>query len=78
MHLAAGLGVVSWTDPTLAPLVTGVGVVHINELRTALEAVYIAASRLPPDYTNATLARGSAIRAIDLMELRRRILAAHE
>ena len=78
LHLAAGLGVVSWTDPTLAPLVTGVGVVHINELRTALEAVYIAASRLPPDYTNATLARGSAIRAIDLMELRRRILAAHE
>jgi hypothetical protein len=77
VRAAKGLGAFSFTDSTLTIGTTVVRAVHVIELRTALAQAYVAAGLLPPTYTNsdATLAGGSVVAAIDISELRTRVIA---
>jgi hypothetical protein len=45
-----GLQGVAWTDPVLEVGVTPIKAIHLAELRTALDAVHVAAARTPPTY----------------------------
>jgi hypothetical protein len=68
-----GLGAATWT-----PIVAGSTVIrasHITELRAALAAVYAAAGRNAPAYTDAALVAGMGIRAAHIMELRAAVRA---
>ena len=68
LRLLRGLAPASWT-----PLVAGVTVIrasHITEMRAALAAVYAAAGRGAPAYTDGGLVPGMAIKAAHISELR--------
>ena len=71
----AGLAVYVWTDPALIAGATPVKVVHLTELRTALDEAYVAAARPAPVYDDAAVAGGTGIRAAHLMELREAVAA---
>jgi hypothetical protein len=74
--VANGLASFAWTDPTLTPGSTPAKVVHVTELRTALNQVYQAAGRTVPTYTDPTVvARVLVIKAIHLTELRTAVSA---
>jgi hypothetical protein len=50
--------------------------VHLIELRTALDEIYVAAGQALPTYSHATVtARTTVITAVDVSELRAAILA---
>lgn len=75
LRIRFGLPAFNWTDP--APMSgEDIKVVHITELRTALSAVYGAANRTVPAFTDALLASGvTAIRAVHITELRTFVVA---
>lgn len=77
VRAAKGLGAFSFTDPTLTIGTTVVKAVHVIQLRTALAQAYLAAALPPPTYTNsdATLAGGSVVKAVDISELRAAVIA---
>ena len=73
LRLLRGLGAASWT-----PLLAGSTVIrasHIIELRSALNAVYVAAKRTAPVYTDSGLSPGMAIKAAHVTELRAAVRA---
>jgi hypothetical protein len=73
LRLGRGLGAAAWT-----PLIAGSTVIrasHITELRAALAAVYAAAGRVSPAYTDGTLTPGMPIKAAHLSELRAAVRA---
>ena len=49
---------------------TAIKAIHLAELRTALNEVYLAMGRTPPTYTDSIAAAGLTIKAIHLNELR--------
>lgn len=65
----------NWTDP--APIVGRViKAVHVMELRTALNAVYGAANRSSPAFTDVSLASGATvIKSAHISELRAAVVA---
>ena len=70
VRTALGLMPFAWTDATRTPS-TGVLVVYVTELRTALNEAYQAVSRTAPTYTDPTVAAGlTVIKAVHLNELR--------
>jgi len=71
----AGLGVFTWTDPTLSAQSTPVKAVHLTDLRTALTQAYQAAGRTAPSYAEAITPRQTSIRASHLSELRTAVRA---
>jgi hypothetical protein len=77
VRVAKGLAAFSFTDPTLTIGTTVVKSVHVIQLRTALAQAYVAAGLPPPTYTNsdAVLAGGSVVKAVDISELRARVIA---
>ena len=60
---------ISFTDDPLVPGVTVVKAVHLQELRTAVDAVRAAGGLGPATYTDP-VAAGAIIKAIDITELR--------
>lgn len=68
-----GLAAATWTDQTVIPGVTIIRRVHLTELRAALDAVYVAASRTPPNYS--PLSTAAPIVAEHVAELRMAIVA---
>ena len=55
---------------------TAISAAHIVELRTALDAVYAAASRPAPTYTDGVLQQGvTMVRAVHITELRAAVVA---
>jgi hypothetical protein len=65
----------SWIDLAVGGS-TPVRVVHVVELRDALEEVYLAAGRAAPPYTRTTISVGqTVIAAVDITELRAVVLA---
>jgi Bacterial Ig-like domain (group 3)/FG-GAP-like repeat len=64
-RVAAGLGVVAWTDPT--PVV--VKAIHLTQLRTALDQARAAAG-MPPGSFTTTPATGAKVKALDVTQLR--------
>jgi hypothetical protein len=70
----AGLSAFSWTD-SITTGVTPIKAVHIAELRSALAAVYQAAFRTPPTYTDSNLVPGvTTMKAAHLLELRNAVI----
>jgi hypothetical protein len=74
LRTRASLGTFPWTDSTLETGTTMVRAVHLVELRTALEQVYVNDGRTPPSHTTATLGSGTTISATDIAELRAAVL----
>jgi hypothetical protein len=73
LRLLRGLAAATWT-----PIVAGSTMIrasHITELRGALAAVYAAAARSGPVYSDNGLTAGMAIKAAHVMELRAAVLA---
>ena len=71
LRTGAGLAAFRWTAPTLTAGVTPVRLVHLTELRAALDHVYTAAGRPRPTYTDAAVTAGATlIKRAHLMELR--------
>jgi hypothetical protein len=69
-----GLSPFSWTDASL-PGVT-VKKVHLDELRAALVAAYVAAARTPPAFTDGTItAQDTIVRAVHILQLRDAVLS---
>ncbi|MBM4297184.1 MAG: hypothetical protein FJ143_05535 [Deltaproteobacteria bacterium] len=72
-----GLPAAAWTDSSPGAT-TPLRAVHIIEMRGALAAVYSAANRTPPVYTDPTLSSGqTAIRAVHIRELRTAVAALY-
>jgi hypothetical protein len=70
-----GLSPFSWTDPSLSAGVL-VKVIHVADLRTALEQAYDAAGQSAPVFTDPSLIpQTTTIRAIHISELRGAVLA---
>jgi hypothetical protein len=70
------LSAFAWTDPAIVPGVTPLRTVHISELRSALQAAYVAAGQTPPTYTDPVLVPGNAlISAGHLAEIRAAVMA---
>ena len=59
-----------FTDDPLLPQQTRVRALHMTELRTAVNAVRIAAGLAPATFTNPVIPGFSPISAIDISELR--------
>jgi hypothetical protein len=56
--------------------VTPVKAAHVRELRTARDAVYVAAGQTAPSYTHAILTgAATVIAAVDIAELRSAVAA---
>ena len=69
LHIAANLGPVSFTDPTVTALT--IKRVHVVELRTALDAARSAIGLSALTYTDSTITTGSTtIKAAHVSELR--------
>ncbi len=73
-RLRFGLAAFAWRDPSLVGGQTFVRAIHILDLRSALAAVYQAAGRPEPSYTDQALADGMAVRALHLSEVRSRLM----
>ncbi|MBP6715519.1 MAG: hypothetical protein KA205_01540, partial [Acidobacteria bacterium] len=74
--MARGLAPATWTDGTLSAGTSAIRPAHIQELRTALAAVYVAAGLTPPTFTDPTLTVDTtAVKAVHLQELRTARLA---
>lgn len=65
-----------FTDPTLIVGTTTVKVVHITQLRTAVNAVQTLAMQTPTAYTDNTLTTAIVIKAAHITELRSRLATA--
>ena len=63
----------SWTDAPIVPGVTTIKRVHLTEMRVALGAVYAAAARTPPVYSDAAVS--GPITARNIAELRAAVRA---
>jgi hypothetical protein len=74
LRLLYALPAFAWSDQTMTSGATPVRAVHIADLRTALAAVYAAAGKTPPTYTDPSLA-GVTIRAAHVAELRAAVVA---
>jgi hypothetical protein len=69
MRAAAGLGAQSFTDASLAGV--PMKVIHITQLRTALDAARAAIGLPAMSYTNPTITGGStAVKAAHITDLR--------
>lgn len=74
--MARGLAPATWTDGTLTAGTSTIRPVHVQELRTALAAVYVAAGLTPPTFTDPTLTVDTTtVKAVHLQELRTARLA---
>jgi len=67
MRVAAGLGTVTWTDPSLAGV--RIKAVHITELRNALTPALTALGKSAA-YTDPSLTAGIPVKAVHVQELR--------
>ena len=70
-----GLPAYPWADPGLTAGPTWIRARHILDLRAALAAVYNAAHRTAPTYTDATLDVGMPLKAVHITELRDAVIA---
>ena len=70
LRTRTGLVRFDWTDATLVPGSNVVRRAHVEELRTALIAVYEAVGRPAPSFSDSTIAGVTVIRASQLEELR--------
>ena len=60
----------------MTPRITPAKVIHVTELRTALNQAYQAAGRTLPTYTDSTVVTGvTIIKAVQLNELRTAVRA---
>jgi hypothetical protein len=67
---------VIFTDATLTAGTTKIKAAHVNQLRTAIDAVRALAGLAPGTYANATLTAGETVNAGDITELRTQLNAA--
>ena len=75
LRTARMLGAFDFTDPVLTPGGTVISATHLAQLRTALDAVYTDDNLPLPTYTNNSVPSGALISALDITELRARIVA---
>jgi len=69
LRLRYGLSTFNWTDPNLSSGQTIIRAIHVTDLRSALDAAYIAAGRERPNYTDLVLG-GIYVKAVHFTELR--------
>lgn len=68
----------AFTDPTLAPGVTPIKVVHITDLRTRINAVRAARNLSAYEWTDPTLTAGSTVvKAVHVLEMRTALAEAY-
>jgi len=71
VHVLAGAGSVSWTDPTITAGVTLIRRVHLTELRSFLDEARSTLSLPAVVYTDPTITAGSTtIKAQHILDLR--------